>query len=214
MKLLVVNPNTDDATTDRIRRAALAAARPGTEIEAVTAPFGVHRIKNPAQSARAGEAVVAAIAVRAHATDCAVVAAFSDPGLARARERFRFPVVGIAEASMLEAAARADRFSIVALATGMAGRYRQLAADYGVAGKLASIRFVAGAAETATADELADAIAEECRRAAAEDGAEAVVIGGGPLSGVAERIAAGVPIPVVEGVPASVRRAERLAGGG
>ena len=213
MKLLVVNPNTDDATTDRIREAARAAARPGTEIEAVTAPFGAYRIKTPALSARAGEAVVAAIAVRAGTADGAVVAAFSDPGLARARERFRFPVVGIAEASMLEAAARADRFSIVTLVAAMESHYRNLAGAYGVAAKLASIRFVPGAAQAATADALADAIALECRRAAAEDGAAAVVIGGGPLSGMAERIAAGVPIPLVEGVPAAVRRAERLAAG-
>ncbi len=40
MKLLVANPNTTQAVTDRIARVARDSALPGTEITAVTARFG------------------------------------------------------------------------------------------------------------------------------------------------------------------------------
>jgi Asp/Glu/hydantoin racemase len=44
VKILLINPNTSEGVTQRIRAAALAAASPGTEILAVTASKGVRHI--------------------------------------------------------------------------------------------------------------------------------------------------------------------------
>lgn len=212
VKLLVVNPNTNPTFTEAIRRAAVAAAAAGTEIEAATAPFGFPVLKSPKESARAGEAVLEVLAAQADKIDGAVIAAFSDPGLAAAKKRFPFPIAGIAEASMLEAASRADRFAIVTLQKAMDQRYRAMAEGYGVGRKLVAIRYVSvSAADLAGQTQaLVDAILDGCRKAVAEDGAGAIIVGGGPLAGIAERVARALPVPVLDGVPCAVRRIERL----
>lgn len=212
MKLLVVNPNTNPTFTETIRRAAVAAAASGTDIDAATAPFGSPVLKSPEESARAGEAVLEVLASQADRIDGAVIAAFSDPGLGAAKKRFSFPIAGIAEASMLEAASRADRFAIVTLQKAMDQRYRAMAEDYGVGPKLAAIRYVSVAAAdlTGQTQALADAILAACRKAIDEDGAGALIVGGGPLAGVADRVARALPVPVLDGVTCAVRRVERL----
>ena len=44
------------------------------------------------------------------------------------------------------------------------------------------------------------------RQAVRDDGAEAVVVGGGPLADAARALAATSPVPFIEAVPAAVRR--------
>ena len=52
-----------------------------------------------------------------------------------------------------------------------------------------------------------EAFAEACAQAVAEDGAGAVIIGGGPLSGIADEIAGELPVPVLDGVRCAVTMA-------
>jgi len=113
---------------------------------------------------------------------------------------------------MLEAASRADRFAIVTLQKAMDQRYCAMAEDYGVGPKLAAIRYVSVAAAdlTGQTQALADAILAACRKAIDEDGAGALIVGGGPLAGVADRVARALPVPVLDGVTCAVRRVERL----
>jgi allantoin racemase len=61
-----------------------------------------------------------------------------------------------------------------------------------------------------TADPAAAAAAlADLSRTARGDGAEAVVVGGGPLALAARILAARAPLPVVEPIPAAVRLALR-----
>ena len=62
MKLLIINPNTTAALTDKIAGIARGAAAPGTEIIAATAPFGASYISTPEESAVAVDAVLEVIA--------------------------------------------------------------------------------------------------------------------------------------------------------
>ncbi len=59
---------------------------------------------------------------------------------------------------------------------------------------------------------LADALREACERAVRDLGAQALVIGGGPLAVAARAIAHSLPVPIIEPVPAAVRLAVRRAG--
>lgn len=51
MKLLVINPNTTQAMTASIAETADRGARPGTEIEAVSPPWGPASIEDHAEEA-------------------------------------------------------------------------------------------------------------------------------------------------------------------
>jgi allantoin racemase len=52
---------------------------------------------------------------------------------------------------------------------------------------------------------LEAALARACERTIAEDGAEAIVIGGGPLAVAARALAPRFAVPIVEPIPAAMR---------
>ena len=52
---------------------------------------------------------------------------------------------------------------------------------------------------------LEQALLDLCERAIRDDGAQAIVIGGGPLAIVGRALAHRLPVPVIEPVPAAVR---------
>ena len=54
------------------------------------------------------------------------------------------------------------------------------------------------------------AFAEACQQAVAEGGVGAVIIGGGPLSGIADAIADDLPIPVLDGLRCAVTFIQQL----
>ena len=62
MRLLLINPNSTEATTERIAATAKAAAAPGTQIDALTAASGIPAIETPEQSAQAEPAVLDLVA--------------------------------------------------------------------------------------------------------------------------------------------------------
>ena len=209
MRLLVVNPNTDPATTAAMRRIAAEAAPAGVVVEGLTVTRGAALITDPAALALAAEAVVGAEdAIRARAPDAVIVAAFGDPGRARLAERLAVPVVGIGEAGMRAAAAGGRRFAVVTTTPDLVGSITAMAEELGLAGQFAGVALTEGDAAAVTRDAtlLPHALEAAGRRAIADWGVAALVIGGGPLAEAARGLAlAGVEI--VEPVPAAVAAA-------
>jgi len=213
VKILFVNPNTSVSVTERIAGVARAAASAGTEVVAVTGPYGVPYIATRAEAVIGGRVALELLAEHAPGCDVAVIAAFADPGLGGARELLPMPVIGMAEAAMLTSCMLGRRFSIVTFATAMEPWYRECVDTTGLSGRLASIRCVPGGfRDIATvAEEKADVLVEACHAAVTEDAADVIILGGAPLAGLAGAIADRVPVPLVDGVAAAMRQAEVLA---
>lgn len=214
MKLLLVNPNITDRITAIMLEEALRSAAPGTQLQAVSAPFGTQYVENRAEAAIASHAVLDAIATHGSDCDAVVVAAFGDPGVEAARELFDMPVVGISEAAFHMAWLLGRRYSVVCLTPRLRTWYLECAHDAGLDGRLASVRALPrlDADITEARDAARDALLEQCRRAVEDDQAEVLIIGGGPLAGVAREIAHLLPVPVLDGVSCGVRLAEALVG--
>lgn len=212
MRLLIANPNTTQAVTDRIADVARQAASPGTRITAVTARTGAPYIATRAEAVLGAAAVLELLAAHAGDADAAIVAAFADPGLGAARELLSIPVVGMAEAAMLTACMLGRRFAILTFSPALEPWYAECVDYNGLGGRCAGIFCLDEPfADVATvAEEKAAALQALCRRAIA-GGADVCILGGAPLAGVAERIADQVPVPLVDGVAAAVRQAEALA---
>src|SRR5665213_2259030 len=100
MKLLLVNGNTTQAVTDLVRAEALLHARPGTDITAVTATFGVPIVSTELENAIAGHAVLDLLATHAPGHDAAVLAISFDTALIAARQLLDISVIGMTEASL------------------------------------------------------------------------------------------------------------------
>jgi len=214
MKLLLINPNTNPATTVAMRDIAREAAPVGVVIEAATAPFGAPLIVDGEQAKTSEEAVLAMFDARPpYGVAGVIISAFADPALAILRERYAVPFTGIAEAAMAEAGAGGRRFCVVTTTPYLADAITALAARYGHGDRFLGVVLTKGDAVTTTNDAagLPLALAAGCLRAVAELGAEAIVIGGGPLAVAARAISSKVPVPLIEPVPAAVRLAVRRA---
>jgi allantoin racemase len=217
VKLVLVNPNTSAAITRSMVQIASEAAGPRAEVTGLTASFGTPLITDPASLALAARAV-AAMAPALGAADAVIVAAFGEPGLDALRAALAVPVTGIAEAGMAEAARDGRRFGVVTTTPGLRDCIAGTAARYGHRG-FAGTWTTAGdpAALTADPSALEAALAACVDEAIREGGAEAIVIGGGPLAVAARALMAASPVPLVEPVPAAVRLSlaramERLRG--
>lgn len=216
MKLLLINPNTTEAITDRMLAEARRTASPGTTLDAVTGRFGGRYVASRATYAIAGHAALDAYARHGHDADAVVLACFGDPALAALKEIARQPVVGMAEASCLTAAALGGRFAIVTGGERWGPMLREFVASIGLADRLATVATVAptGADIARDPDRALDMLAEACRDCVERHGAETVILGGAGLAGLARRIAEHVPVPLVDSLHAAVRFAEHVVGVG
>ena len=116
-------------------------------------------------------------------------------------------VVGIGAASMQAAAASDRRFSIATTTPELVDSIRRRAATLNLDQQLVSIRLTAGdpAILTADAARLEAALADAVQLAINVDGAQAVIIGGGPLARAARALAPQFNVPIIEPIPAAVQ---------
>ncbi|MDH3665515.1 MAG: aspartate/glutamate racemase family protein [Paracoccaceae bacterium] len=212
MKLLLVNPNVTGAIAEVMAAEARRSASPGTEIEVALAGFGTLYIENRVEAAIAAHAVLDVLAEKGAGCHAAIVAAFGDPGVFAAKELMEIPVVGVSEAAFLFAYTQGKRYSIVCLTERLRAWYMECAEEHGLSGRMASARAIPVAVPditTAKADLVAE-LTEQCRLAVEQDGAEVVILGGGPTAGLAREIADRVPVPLIDPVACAVKLAESL----
>lgn len=212
MKLLLINPNISESVSELIRAEALRSAAPGTEIEVLTAPFGVAYIETRFE-ALLGAYAAAQLAAEHHARfDAVVVAAFGDPGLAGLREALPVPVTGLTEAALASAHLLGHRIAIIAISQRIRAWYREVVEAYGFGSRLVSIRALEQplASIGAVQQEHATQLRALVERAVEVDGADVIVLAGAPLAGLAHTLQGQLPVPVVDGVSSAVRHAQTL----
>ncbi len=216
MNIVVINPNTTTAMTQRIATAARAVANPGTRIIAIQPNAGPASIEGYADEAMAIPHMLEALFLEQSknpATAGCVIACFDDTGLDAARCVLDAPVVGIGEAACHMAALIAARFSVITTLSRSVSPIEHNLVKYGLASRCARVR----AAEVAVLD-LEDAassayahISNEIRAALKEDRAEAIVLGCAGMTGLAARLSREHGVPVIDGVGAAVKLVESLA---
>jgi Asp/Glu/hydantoin racemase len=212
MKLLLINPNISESVSDLIRSEALRCAAPGTEIEVLTAPFGVAYIETRFESLIGAYATAQLAAEHYARFDAVVVAAFGDPGLAGLREVLPVPVTGLTEAALASAHLLGNRISVIAISQRIQAWYREVIAAYGFGPRLASIRALDQPISSigGVQDEHLQSLKTLAERAVDEDGAEVIVLAGAPLAGMARALQGQLPVPVVDGVASAVHHAQTL----
>lgn len=212
--ILLINPNSSQATSDMMQAIARRSASDRLDVETVTASLSPGMIVN-AEQLTASAAQVVEIGA-AHGSDCAgiIVSAFGDPGLAELKGRVGIPVVGICEASMIEASRGGRRFGVATSTPDLAEAIEQNARDLGLARLYTGIRCTQGDPVALAADPelLIQALAASVRDCIELDGAEAVIIGGGPLGQAAEQLRPMFDTPVLGPIPCAVERIIGLIG--
>lgn len=191
LRILLVNGNSSQSVTDRLYGLARDAA-PQFAFLPHTPKGGPAYVSTPADVALAAGKVVETIASAAEDAmpDGCLIACFGEPGLLAARRRFVFPIVGMAEASMLTAMQLGGKFAILTLGEHWPAMLGDLVKMYGVQDRCAGIRRVAGTpfelmADPERAADLVAAAARDCD-------ADTVIIGGAALTGLPATIG---PLP-------------------
>ena len=212
MRILLLNPNTTVAMTERLAAAARVVAAPDTQLVPVTATRGVPYIATRAEAQIGGAIALEMLAEHHREVDAAVIAAFGDPGLMGARELFDIPVVGMAEAAMLTACMLGRKFVVVTFATALGPWYQECVEMHGLQGRCAGIRMLDGTLKSVSdvQEEKEDLLVDLANRAVTETSADVVILGGAPLAGLAAKIRDRVPVPLVDQVQAAIRQAETL----
>lgn len=149
--------------------------------------------------------------------DAVVVDCFGDPGVDAGREATDMLVLGPAQTSMHLAALLGQKFSVVTVLEAVVPMLEDLAAKYGLADKLCSIRTVdIPVLELDQHQRLVRGLADEAVKAVEEDGAHVIVFGCTGMRGCAAGLRAdlaarGYPgIPVIDPVIAAFKLAEAI----
>lgn len=212
MRILVINPNTTTSMTDKIGRAAQAAASPATQIVAVNPKDGPPSIEGYFDEAFVVPGIIAEMA-KAGAVDAYVIACFDDTGLDAARCAAEAPVIGIGEAAFHLATLIAGKFSVVTTLARSVPAIEHNLSRYGLATRCARVR----ASDVAVLDleqpgsDARQKVSAEIARAVREDGAEAIVLGCAGMADLAHEFSLEHGVPVLDGVACAVKLAEATA---
>jgi Asp/Glu/hydantoin racemase len=213
MQLLLINPNTSEDITDLVLRHARGFAAPETVIRGATGRFGARYVATRAAYAIAAHAALDAYAEQGADADAVILACFGDPGLFGLRELAHQPVLGLAEAACQAAVKHGGRFAIVTGGERWGPMLEEFVASIGLAQHCAGVTTVApsGAEIASNPDAALGLLADACNNAIANYHADAVILGGAGLAGIAPRIAGRVRAPLIDPLQEGIREAERLA---
>lgn len=216
-RLLVINPNINPAVTERVRKVADTVVTAETSVTVVNPANGPFSIETTEHRDAAVPQVLELVRrtldqtcdARYHAY---VFACFDDIALFETRALTDVPVVGTCEAGIAATRTIAARFSIITTVHSAVPGIRRLLARYGAADvctvRAAGIGVAAAAGEAGDTEERIDTA---IREAIDRDGAEAILLGSGGLTGRAVDLEQRFGIPVIDGVAAAIKMAEGLA---
>lgn len=211
-KILVVNPNTSEHSSETIRTTLLPYVHEGLKINVVNPPHGPEGIDTLLDIAIAGIETAKLIVKYSQDYDGFVIACGADPGVDIARQVTNKPVVGIAEAGMSLACMLGSKFSLL---TGLPAEIPilyELVSKYGFEKRLASIIPVHmdTLAITHNADTLLKNNLIAGHKAVKEDLAEVLVLSGSVVAKLAKPLQIELGIPVVSGIVAGLKICEDL----
>ncbi|SOC35673.1 Asp/Glu/hydantoin racemase [Rhizobium subbaraonis] len=213
MKILLINPNTSVEMTERMVATAQSVLAPDTELVAFTATRGFPYIASRAEAMIAGGITLEMLAEHHHGCDAAVIAAFGDPSLIAARELFELPITAMAESAMLTSCMLGERFAMLTFSRTLVAWYEDAVAVTGLNHRCAAIRVpdVSFQSVSTVQYELENEIVALAENTVREHGADVLILAGAPLTGLAQRIAHRVSVPLVDPLAAAVSQAQTLA---
>jgi allantoin racemase len=205
-RILVINPNSNPLVSQRVRLASAAFQTPELTLEVVNPSDGPLSIENDVQRAEAEGHVLRLVRERLDRRyDAYVLACFDDIALEAVGKLVSVPVIGTCEAGISAARATSPRFAVVTTVHSAIPGIHELLRRYG-AGNDCVVRAAGvgvAAAASAQADTL-ERIAATVEAALREDGAQAILLASGGLTGYADSISARFGVPVLDGVACAI----------
>ena len=213
MHIALINPNTTESMTERMRNAAEPLLAGGTTLTALTATYGAPSIEGYYDEVFAVPPMIEMLTPMANQIDGVVVGCFDDTGVEALRSLLSVPVVGICQAAMQAAAVLSNKFSIITTLPVSVPALQHLVQRYGftdMCGRVRAADVPVLDLETNSASAI-QAIIEELEQAIEQDGAEAIILGCAGMVDLSRELTARFDIPVIDGVGAAIKLVEGLA---
>lgn len=214
MKILLINPNTSQHVTERMRANAQQAVGDAATVHAFTAQSGPAIISSRSENAIALAEMLRLAAAHQEGHDVLMLGVSIDTGLQALREMLDIPVVGMAEAALLTASMLGGKIGCLTLGAAMVPAYEELTASYGLASRVSKWRAVEvpSAFKATDADpEVERALILASEQLVQQDGSDVIVLCGAVLAGYARQVAKAVGVPVVDPAQAAALQALTLA---
>ena len=207
-KVLVVNPNSNETVTRNISDALQPFSYVGDfEVDCVALAGGPYGIETQADSDSVVMPLRRLVAAD-NSADAFVIACYSDPGVHVCREATRRPVFGIAEAGVLSALARGERFGVIAIAKRSIRRHLRNLRQLCLMDRLAGERSLdMSVAETASSDGALARMVKIGIELRDEDAADVIVIGFAGMSRHRAALEDALGVPVIDPTQAAVTMA-------
>lgn len=207
-RILVVNPNGNPEVTRLVADTATAVLHPSTAVR-VLHPEGSPRSIETRADRRLAEPLALDLLARHPGYDAYVMACFDDIAIDSGRRFLGAPIVCAAEAAISVARMFAPRIAIVTTVEAMVPGIRTLIASLG-AEKICTVRAagIGVASAAAGGTEISRKIDETIENARNLDGAGAIILGSGGLTGRAEGLSLRHGLPVIDSIEAALAMAE------
>lgn len=197
MKILVINPNSNQEMTRTIQKTAEEFAAKEFTVECRRNPEAPDFIETYEDEIKTAPGMIKMVKENEEHFDAFIIACHCDPNLDVLKEITKKPVIGIGEASMRIAALLGHKFSVISTSPHSIPNKEALIRKYHLQGALASIR--APAEDRQYLDED-DTYYQTALEAIEKDGAEVIVLGCAGLSGLDKRLQQKLNAPVLDGV--------------
>jgi Asp/Glu/hydantoin racemase len=206
-KILVINPNSNDAVTHGLQECLSPLQIPSlVTIKCMTlteGPFGI-------ESRLDSESVVLPthrVVMEREDADAYVIACYSDPGLALCREATHKPVFGIQESGLFSALQRGERVGVVALGPRSIARHLPYIRALGLQSRLAAERPLNMSVAESEEAAAYPRIEEVARTLVEQDMADTLLMGCAGLARHCEQLEQALGVPVTEPTQAAVTQA-------
>ncbi|MBB4010257.1 aspartate/glutamate racemase family protein [Allorhizobium taibaishanense] len=210
--IIVINPNTSDATTAMMTGIVRRLLPAGITADGMTAASGVPMILNGLQLAASVASVKDMGLAAAPRTNGIIIGAFGDPGLEDLRQLLDIPVCGLFESSVLQAVEAGQRFGIATVTPDLVASFSQKAAALKASSFFTGTRLTQGDPLSLARDpiQLKAALSIAAKQCVDQDGAEVVIIGGGPLGEAASELRRELSIPIIAPITSAVKSLIRM----
>lgn len=197
MKILIINPNSDEEMTKAIQKTAEQYANNEFKVICYTTPNTPKFIETYEDASKAAPGMISLVRENEQKFDAFIIACHCDPNLDTMKEITTKPVVGIGEASMKIASMLGHCFSVVSTAKHSIPNKEVIIRKYHLQDVMASVRAPEENVSTCTDEEK---YLQAAKLAIEEDMAEVIVLGCAGMTGLDKKLQQQLNIPVLDGV--------------
>ena len=213
MRILIINPNTSESMTDKIRTVAEAAKRDDCEVIVVCLTRGPFTIESSYDEAYAIAPTIDLVKqANDEGYDAIILACFCDVGVEAAKEISCIPVLGLEEATLSVALLLGSKFGIMTEKRPRVAMKERHVRRHGLLDRMASIRPLELSVAELDSDpeETKAAGLALAKRMVEEDGAEVIIMGCAAMAGYGNDLERELGVPVLDPLKVTLKITEAL----